>query len=954
MFSRRWFVAWLGCCLGCWLGFLASAEPRVPWTSGRVQGSPEPPPRVQVERVFPRLQFKDPVELAFDPLGSRLWVLEVGGRLVSFVPGPEAAAADVSLDLSKVRSPFAQALGLAFHPGFATNRFLYLVYVAQDRDPAGTRLSRFRVEPTDPPRVDPASEQLLLTWMGGGHNGSSLQFGPDGFLYISTGDAAAPEPPDALLTGQNLDDRLSCILRIDVDHPSGTNAFSIPPGNPFIGRNGALPEIWAYGFRNPWRMSFGPDGALWVGDVGWELWETVHRIKTGGYNGGWSRMEGPQLVNATQQPPTPIQEPVLALPHSEFASITGGFFHDGADGLPELKGTYVFGDWETGKIRGLRLEGDRIVWNEELCDTPLKIVAFARDPAGGLLVMDYRPDAGIYRLSARKGPGPSGAFPRRLSETGLFADVARAVAAPGVVEYAVNASQWSDHARARRWAAIPGQGVVKTKVGRESHERRWEFPDQSVLVKTLSLDREAGRPESARPMETQLLHQSGDGWQAYSYRWNEAGTDAELVPAGGAVGEWTLRDARETGGVRTESWRFASRAECLRCHNTWAGPPLAFNFEQLLGNGVPGEAGRLASLGVIETHDDLSALARLSSPSDETANLESRARSWLHANCAHCHRWGAGGAVSLFLNYDRPLSDSRLMDVMPARGGFGLTDARLIAPGDSWRSVVLYRISTEGSGRMPIQGSRRVDSHGVALVRRWIDSLSPAPTASRAVQSARSRFSSASSESLPLEETSGALAYLGREDHPDAATVQRALRSTNGPTRDLFGRFLPASQRRRVLGEGWDAAVLNGITGDARRGRSLFHGDSGPQCGRCHQVQGEGQRFGPPLDGIASKYTPATLLDHIRWPSRQIAPEYALRQVETRDGLQHSGFLVSRDALKLRLQGPGGGVTTVPLDTVLTDTVSPVSAMPEGLLDALTALEVADVLAYLSELKSKP
>jgi putative heme-binding domain-containing protein len=119
-------------------------------------------------------------------------------------------------------------------------------------------------------------------------------------------------------------------------------------------------------------------------------------------------------------------------------------------------------------------------------------------------------------------------------------------------------------------------------------------------------------------------------------------------------------------------------------------------------------------------------------------------------------------------------------------------------------------------------------------------------------------------------------------------------------------------------------------------------------------VQGEGQRFGPPLDEIASKYTPATLLDHIRWPSRQIAPEYALRQVETRDGLQHGGFLVSRDALNLRLQGPGGGVTTVPLDTVLTDTVSPVSAMPEGLLDALTALEVADVLAYLSELKSKP
>jgi hypothetical protein len=150
---------------------------------------------------------------------------------------------------------------------------------------------------------------------------------------------------------------------------------------------------------------------------------------------------------------------LLALPHSEFASVTGGFFHDGADGLPELKGAYVFGDWETGKIRGLRLDGDRIVSNQELCDTSLKIIAFARDPAGGLLLIDYRPEAGIHRLVARKGPATAAGFPRRLSETGLFADVARQVPAPGVVEYNVTAPMWSDHALARRWVAIPGRGV---------------------------------------------------------------------------------------------------------------------------------------------------------------------------------------------------------------------------------------------------------------------------------------------------------------------------------------------------------------------------------------------------------------------------------------------------------------------------------------------------------------
>ena len=938
-----------------WTGLTGgAAESRVPWTTGRVQGSPEPPPLARVERVFPSLQFKDPVELVFDPTGSRLWVLEVGGRLVSFTTRPEASAVDLAIDLAKARNPFAQALGFAFHPGFATNRSLYVVYVVRDRDPAGTRLSRFRVESVEPPRIDPASEQVLLTWMGGGHNGSSLQFGPDGCLYVSTGDAAAPEPPDVLLTGQNLDDRLSCILRIDVDRSSGTNAFSIPPGNPFVGRPGALPEIWAYGFRNPWRMSFGPDGALWVGDVGWELWETLHRIRGPGYNGGWSRMEGPQLVNPSQQPPTPIQEPLLALPHSEFASITGGFFHDGADGLPELKGAYVFGDWETGKVRGLRLDGDRIVWNQELCDTPLKIIAFARDPAGGLLLMDYRPEAGIHRLTARKGPATAAGFPRRLSETGLFADVARQVPAPGVVEYGVTAPMWSDHARARRWVAIPGQGVVKTKVGRESHERRWDFPNDSVLVKTLSLEREVGRPESARPMETQLLHQNAEGWQAYSYRWNDAGTDAELVPAGGAVHEWPLRDAREPGGIRTESWRFASRAECLRCHNPWSGPPLAFNFEQLLGRNDPGEAGRLAALGVLEIHDDLARVARLRSPSDETADLESRARSWLHANCAHCHRWGAGGAVSLFLNHDRPLADSRLIDVAPARGHFGMPEARIIAPGDPWRSVLLHRIATEGSGRMPIQGSRRVDEAGVMLVNRWIEGLSPSTNAGPAVRAARSRVASPRPEALPLDETSGALAYLGRVPRPDPSVVQRALRSTNGPTRDLFQRFLPASQRRRVLGEGWDAAVLQGVTGDAARGRELFHADSGPQCGRCHVAEGRGGAFGPALDGIATKHDAGALLDQIRWPSRAIAPEFSLHQVETRDGLQHGGFLIAKEAGRLRLRGESGTVVDLPIETVVSDTVSPVSAMPEGLLDALTAQEAADLMAYLRRLKAKP
>jgi putative heme-binding domain-containing protein len=214
---------------------------------------------------------------------------------------------------------------------------------------------------------------------------------------------------------------------------------------------------------------------------------------------------------------------------------------------------------------------------------------------------------------------------------------------------------------------------------------------------------------------------------------------------------------------------------------------------------------------------------------------------------------------------------------------------------------------------------------------------------------------------LPIDQTSGALAYLARVPVPDPAVVGRALASTNGPTRDLFQRFLPASRRRRVLGEGWDEAVLVGMSGDAGRGRALFHSDSGPQCGRCHQAEGKGREFGPGLDAIASRLDRAALLEQIRWPSRRIAPEFALHQVETRDGLQHSGFVVPVKAVAgapapqdLRLRIEGGEVVTLARESVASDTVSPVSAMPEGLLDALTAQEVADLLAYLAGLRAGP
>ena len=210
-----------------------------------------------------------------------------------------------------------------FHPKFEENRYCYVCYTLQQKEakpenlPDGSRVSRFKVTDADPPRIDPASEEIVITFQGGGHNGGDLHFGPDGMLYISTGDGAGPNPPDPLNTGQDCSDLLSSILRIDVDKKDAGKNYAVPKDNPFVGMKDVRPEIWAYGFRNPWRMSFDrKTGDLWVGDVGWELWEMVYKIEKGG-NYGWSIIEGRQPVKPDQKiGPTPIRPPTIELSHT--------------------------------------------------------------------------------------------------------------------------------------------------------------------------------------------------------------------------------------------------------------------------------------------------------------------------------------------------------------------------------------------------------------------------------------------------------------------------------------------------------------------------------------------------------------------------------------------------------------------------------------------------------------
>ena len=282
----------------------AEAKPRIAWTGSRISGAPIPPPPYGHEPVLPALRFDKPTELVSIPGSDRMVITEEKGKVYSFPLRPrsggdgyeEVAHADLVCDLGSIAG-FDHLFGLAFHPRFAENRQCFLVYALQAKIADGTRVSRFTVSTSDPPTIDPASEERVIDWVSGGHNGSSLQFGPDGMLYISAGDSQDATPPDALGTGQSIEDLLASILRIDVDHPAGPTAagepprpYSIPADNPFVDVPGARGEVWAYGLRNPWRMSFDGVGRLWVADVGWELWEMIYLVERGG-NYGWSIME---------------------------------------------------------------------------------------------------------------------------------------------------------------------------------------------------------------------------------------------------------------------------------------------------------------------------------------------------------------------------------------------------------------------------------------------------------------------------------------------------------------------------------------------------------------------------------------------------------------------------------------------------------------------------------------
>lgn len=729
--------------LGLWVGLGSlTASQRPFWDGGKVPRNP-----VQgswrLEDAFPTLEYIPGVIGFAVPPGETERIILIGMGGIAFeVSLSGAPKSRLFLDVSR-QLLFEQEsglLGMAFHPGFRTNGWVFVYYCSKEGAVGLTqsfnRLSRFTVPRGGDGLPDPASEVVLFHQEdpGPNHNAGCLAFGPDGYLYLSVGDGS--------LGANRVTQRLDAgffggILRIDVDRRPGSlrpnpgfgvnpEAYSIPVDNPFVGIrqylvgnqtvwSGANPaslrtEFYALGMRNPWQFSFdSKTGELWCNDVGHGSREEVNRIRPGA-NYGWPWWEG--TIAVASPPVEGVTPPEFEYSHfSGRTAITGSRFYRGTF-YPELDGTYLLSDWsgDIGVLRPGEPGKHEVVWIANLPG----VVAFGADPRDGSLLMTSG-SGRVFRLVHRPVSGE--VWPERLSQTGLFENVGALTPRPGLIPYEINAPFWSDHALKRRWFALPGDDSTMTF----RRDGPWTFPTGTVWVK--HFDRPYYRPDTLLfPMETRILIQTTNGVSGASYRWNDEGTDADLVPADGAGAmfyAWTPTE------LVTQNWRFPARNECLSCHNSANGGPAGFNTAQLnrvIRHGVHessqlggwSEAGYFSRTPV-RTHQ----MPALVAPSDETQTLERRVRSYLDSNCASCHQPGGLTRMPWDARIGTALDQMGLIGVRSSASGLGSGDY-LIDPGHPENSSLFLRISTSGALHMPPLGSSEIHREGVELLRRWI------------------------------------------------------------------------------------------------------------------------------------------------------------------------------------------------------------------------------------------
>ncbi len=681
-------------------------------------------------QAYPGLdgRFPTPVHVTNDGVNDLIYVVDKSGT-VSVFPNREDVAANevkVLIDIqATVRNKHEQGLlSMTFDPNYASNGYIYIYYIfgtddANEKNANGTFddavLERWTVNnPTNPTSAGGKVELLRVPQFGPDHKGGMMQFHPtEGYLYLGIGDGAYghsattvfPADPRTNNSAQQTDNLRGKFIRIKpLANAVNGKFYEVPADNPFVGRSGFMPEIWSYGHRNPWRWGFDKKtGAMWETEVGQQGFEEVNLITKGG-NYGWPVCEG--LTNrgslggdSTKNCTTDFIPPRDGYGRDQGVSIIGGLVYSGT-ALPALTGKFVFGDYVSKRIWSIANDGTpKQIISEAF---PANIASFGTDKSGdSLLITSYQEEYGgkaaIYKMV--DDDAVAAQIPTKLSATGLFADLANLIPAHGVIEYDLNSEGWFDGAVARHFVAVPNDKTIGF-----DPTALWDLPVGSVLVKHLSVAA-SGNPNKS--FTTSVLFRQVTGWQAANYRWNLAGTDADLVTTSVTVADGAIVNRQRV--VQTGS-------DCGSCH-TGIGTknPLATDTRQFNGSfnyqGVnANQLDVFNKIGLFSSGiNNPSSYDSFAAANDTSVDLTSRAKAYMHTNCAHCH--SSSGFMDL--RYDTALDAMHLVN----EGGA----VKRILPGEPANSLVYIFQTTDGN-RMP-KGSSYTNPAADSLFSEWITAL---------------------------------------------------------------------------------------------------------------------------------------------------------------------------------------------------------------------------------------
>jgi uncharacterized repeat protein (TIGR03806 family) len=682
-----------------------------------VAGAP-PPTAAKFVRIWPTLKIDTALDIVPHPNGTEMIIAQKNCTALALPKDPAATMAQARTFLTIPMCNTEAESGLLsfqFHPDFKNNGYVFAVYTRDD-GMHSTRVARFTSKDGGK-TADPTTELKLWEHVQrrGTHHGGSMHFGPDGFLYVSFGDDNSGDYMDARFNdAQNPKVSYGKLFRLDVTSPPDAGKpYKIPADNPYAANpTMGLPEIYARGFRNPWRFSFDRGGTheLWLGDPGEETngnkgddgmatpHERINRVVKGGFY-GWPFWQGTLCYRTCS-----VEKGLL--PEFEFlhdggpAAVVGGYVYRGS-ALPGLVGKYVYGNYSIG----LTYIYNPMTKMATAMAAGGKPVAFGEDLDGEIYVS--REGGTIEKLQPSVVQGMGG-FPNMLSQTGCVTPADATKPAAGLIPFTVALPFWSDMAEKERFLAVPDGKTIDVAADGDM-----TLPPGGVTMKNFRF--------GGKLFETRFFVRHMDGsYYGYSYQWNAQGTDATKVAEGG------LEATLPTG----QMWWYPSTTGCFTCHNEAAGRSLGLETRQFNSIGTYGtvkanQFKTLDHIGLLSGNKTL--LPGFPAKDDATVAVDTRARAYLAVNCSNCHRPNGPGRGVMNALYDTAFKDMKVCNQAPEQGDLGTAGATLLKPGMHASSLIWMRMSQRMTNFMPPLASKIPDQVGADLLSKWIDGIAACP-----------------------------------------------------------------------------------------------------------------------------------------------------------------------------------------------------------------------------------